>query len=115
MALYDIKNGASISATAKKHEIPRTTLSGKNSGRYPVAIKKGPLTVLTLEEEEQLEKWLLHIADAEFPATKDQLLDSVQFLVKTLNRETPFHNGRPGRHWYESFLNRHLIIKNRVS
>lgn len=41
---------------------------------------------------------------AGFPVTKNELLDSVQRLVKNLikkmpEREFPFVDGRPGRHW----------------
>lgn len=115
LAMAEIENGASIMSTAKKYKIPRTTLNGKISGQYPVSIRKGPETVLTSEEECHLENWLLHIADAGFPATKTQLLDSVQHLVQTLNRKTPFVDGRPGRHWYEAFLKRHPQIAMRVS
>jgi len=32
-----------------------------------------------------------------------------------LDRKTPFANGQPGRHWYESFLRRHPEISIRVS
>lgn len=114
-ALSEINDGASVSAMAKKYRIPRSTLSGKKVGKYPVAVRKGPPTVLSQDEEQNIEKWLLHIADAGFPATKCQLLDSVQHLIKELKRKTPFENGRPGRHWYEAYLKRHPVLRLRVS
>lgn len=36
-------------------------------------------------------------------------------LIKKLQRPTPFSGGRPGRHWFESFLKRHPKIAERVS
>lgn len=96
MAMAEIQSGASVLSTANKFKIPRTTLNGKLSGKYPVEIRKCPSSILTKEDECHLENWLLHIADAGFPATKTQLLDSVQRLVTDQKRETPFLNGRPG-------------------
>ena len=39
-----------------------------------------------------------------FPVTKEQLLDSVQLLIKQLQKEDPFMNNRSGCHWYELFI-----------
>ncbi|XP_043474039.1 MFS-type transporter clz9-like [Leptopilina heterotoma] len=41
------------------------------------------------------------------PATKTELLDSVQNYVTLLKKKTPFADNRPSRHWYESFRKRH--------
>lgn len=114
-ALEEIKGGSKIAAVAKKYGIPRTTLSSKHRGIYPAARKMGPATILTVEEENHLKDWLLHLSDSGFPATKQQLIDSVQMLVKRLERPTPFTDGRPGRHWYEAFLKRHPNISQRIS
>ncbi|KAI4455608.1 hypothetical protein MML48_9g00005395 [Holotrichia oblita] len=74
-----------------------------------------PPNNLTNHEEELLVKWLLHIAEKGFPATKTQLLDSVELLVKKLKRETTFNNGRPEKKWFACFMNRHPILTQRVS
>lgn len=66
--------------------------------------KMGHSQILTEDEEANLLMKLLHIADAGFPAIKNQLLDSAQKLINELNRKTPVLNGRQNRHWYESFL-----------
>lgn len=96
-ALVEINRGSSIAAAAIKYDIPRTTLSGKHHNAYPVEIRKGPATILTEEEEKNLENWIFHLADAGFAITPDQLLDSVQRLVVELERDTPFTDGRPRR------------------
>lgn len=114
-ALEDIKNGAKIQSTAKKHGIPRSTLSDKVSGKSPRVRKMGPETILSIEEENVLERWVLHLAAAGFPVSKDQLLDRVQELFKKTGKVTPFIDGRPGRHWYLSFLKRHPIISKRIT
>lgn len=115
MALGEIASGSSVAEAARKYKIPRTTLSSKHHNIYPVDTRKGPQSVLTYEEEMQLEKWILHIGDMGFPPNKRQLLDSVQRLIKTLNKETPFTNGRPGRKWYRAFLRRHPKVVEKMA
>lgn len=50
-----------------------------------------------------------------FPVTKNQLLDSVQQFIIKLEKTTPFTNNRPGKHWYEEFLRRHLELAIRIA
>lgn len=114
-ALDEVTNGSSIAEAARKHNIPRTTLSSKHNNVYPVDTKKGPASVLSELEEKQLEIWILYIGDMGFPPTKSLLLDSVQQIVKAQNKETPFTNGRPGRKWYNAFLRRHPVVAERMN
>lgn len=109
-ALEEISNGATISESARKFGIPRSTLSEKHSGRLPTEHRMGPPTVLTSEEESLLEKWIFHVAKAGFPVSKDQLLDSVQVLLNKSKRETVFTDNRPGRKWYQAFIRRHPLV-----
>ncbi|XP_037034396.1 tigger transposable element-derived protein 6-like [Bradysia coprophila] len=111
-ALEEILNGASISESARKFGIPRSTLSEKRSGHLPTEHKMGPPTILSPDEESLLEKWIFHVGTAGFPVTKDQLLYSVQKLLNHSKIKTIFTDNRPGRKWYEAFTRRHpLIIK----
>lgn len=109
-ALEDIQNGSTIAASARKYGIPRSTLSEKRSGRHPIEHRMGPDTVLSQDEENLLEKWIFHIADSGFPASKDQLLDSVQMLLNETKRQTVFTDNRPGRKWYDGFKRRHPLV-----
>ncbi|XP_072389487.1 uncharacterized protein [Diabrotica undecimpunctata] len=84
-------------------------------GRSPQGRKIGAETILTGEEENILVKWMMTIAEQGFPATKLQLIDSVQILIKNLKRENPFKDGRPGRHWFEGFMRRHPELTRRIS
>lgn len=114
-AIEAVNNGSSIKGSAKIFNVPRTTLADKVHGKTPIQRKMGPQSVLSTEEEKLLEEWIIHLAERRFPVTKDQLLDSVQVLIKRLKRPNPFTNGRPGRHWYEAFLKRHPTISQRTS
>lgn len=114
-ALRDVKTGVPVRTASKRHGVPKTTLLYKSKGILPEEARKGPPTMLTTEEENFLEKWLLYIGDRGFPGTKTQLLDSVELIIKSTNRKTKFVNGRPGRKWFHSFMKRHPNIAQRVS
>ncbi|KAH1012792.1 hypothetical protein HUJ05_011887 [Dendroctonus ponderosae] len=105
-----IQTGMPFKTASKTYGIRRATLQDKNHNGK----KSGPETVLT-EEETLLENWLIHIARCGFPGTKNQLLDSVQILVKNVQRPNNFASGRPGRRWYEGFMARHPRLAQRVS
>lgn len=114
-AIEDVNNGMSYYKASQIYKIPKTTLLYKRTGKTPMVCKMGPDTYLTKSEEAMLVQWIFYISDRGFPATKEFLLDSVQLLVKNLKRETPFVDGRPGRHWYEAFLKRHPELTRRVA
>lgn len=114
-ALQHMKNGMTTYAASKRFKVPKTTLLYKQRGIYAQNAHIGHPTILTASEENKIKEWLLYIAKTGFPATKDQLLDSVQLLLKNLKRQNNFKNGRPGRRWYEGFLKRNPDISERIS
>ncbi|KAJ8956840.1 hypothetical protein NQ318_014254 [Aromia moschata] len=114
-AIQAVKNGTSVASASKQFGIPRITLLYKVKGKYEVNCRIGPSTVLTTTEEEHLVKWLLTISDHGFPATRLQLLDSVQIIMKKLKRPNTFVNDRPGRKWFHSFLKRHPQISEKLT
>ncbi|XP_030758772.1 uncharacterized protein LOC115884355 [Sitophilus oryzae] len=114
-AVNAIRSGMPFKAASKLFKVPRSTLQDKVKGRTALEKKCGPETILTKEEENVLVAWLFRIAACGFPATKTMLLDSVQLLVKELNRPNNFTDNRPGRKWYELFLRRHQELAPRIS
>lgn len=112
-ALEEILNGASISESARKFGVPRSTLSEKRSGKLPTEHRMGPPTILLAEEEDLLVKWILHLAETGFPVSRDQLLDSVQTMLQNSKRETVFTDNRPGRKWYDAFRKRHPMVSEK--
>lgn len=118
-AIVAVKSGMSCSEASKKYEVPRVTLLYKVQGKFKDK-KCGCESYLNSEEERLLVNWIGTMGKAGFPVTKNQLLDSVQRLVKDLKvknpeREFPFAGNRPGRHWYESFLKRNPEISLRTA
>lgn len=114
-ALEAVKKGESVCSAAKKYGVPRITLHNKCTGQSPAVCSMGPSSILMKEEENILVKWLFAMSERHCPVAKEQLLDSVQAIVKLNNKQTPFTDGRPGRKWYQAFLKRHPEVSERLS
>ena len=84
-AISAVKRGQSYKSAAKQYGVQRTTLMNKCKGRSAVNCRMGPSTILSSEEETHLEQWLIHIASRGFPATKFQLIQSVELLCNNRN------------------------------
>lgn len=113
-ALSDVRNGMSYRAASKKHCIPRITLMRKHKRNLPAKTKMGPATAFSEEQENMLVHWIITMAKAGFPVSKETLL----FSVKKLATEFSVKFGgktNPGRKWYNLFRARHPNISIRTS
>jgi hypothetical protein len=116
----DLKNAidAIISQTlsyrqaAQHYKVPKGTLETHVKNK---CARKGKLTVLTSLEEDMIVNWLLNASDRGFPATKTQLMNSVQMFLNRELRTTVFKNNKPGRDWYGRFMGRHPELSLRIS
>lgn len=101
-ALESIRNGMPIKRASKEYNIPKTTLSSKFYGKFPIGCKAGAPTILSSEEESILVKWIIEVAKVGFPVSKEQLLESVSVLLKNKKKVDPLKNKPqntfPGRH-----------------
>ena len=113
-AMAAIHAGMPINTASNKYLIPRSTLQSKKVGKYADK-RPGPDTVLTTTEETSLVQWIISCSKCGMPVGKQHLLNSVALMVKLLNRENPFANGRPGRHWYQGFLRRHESVAEKIA
>jgi len=102
-AVQTVKGGKSIRKAANMHGVPATSLFRAVKCPEKINSSSGPRTILSQKEEKEVVHWILYRAERGFPVTKTELLDSVQFYLSSLQGQTPFTNGRPGRHWYEGF------------
>lgn len=114
-ALKAISRGMSVTAAARSFGVPRTTVLDKISGRTPKVRKMGPPSILSRVEEEILVNWILLLSQKHRPVTKEQVLDSVQIIIKQTKRNSPFTDGRPGKKWFTSFLKRNPQITTRIA
>lgn len=113
-ALQEINEGnLSLNSAAKKYGIPKGTLHNKITGKVPIQRKMGPDTVLTTEEEQKIETWILTKAKLGFPMHPDIVQDAVQKVLNSSGRKTQFTDNRPGRKWLDLFLKRHPTVVKR--
>lgn len=59
-------------------------------------------------------EWIIHLGRLGYPVTKNQLIDSVAFLAKNLNKSNNFTDGKPLRRWYDGLMKRHPNISQRL-
>jgi hypothetical protein len=99
-ALIHIRAGMAMREASRLFSVPRSTLQDRLSGRRPESARKmGPKTVLTTTEELSIVKWLVDLAKCGFARKPDELLRTVQKIVLSDGRTTPFTDGLPGRSW----------------
>lgn len=106
-----LNNGLSKKAAAHKFGIPRSTLHHrlKNPHRKKTC---GPATVLTEEEEDLLQNWIIDSCKKGFPRRKEDLLCSIQQFLETNERQNPFKNNLPGiKYIFSSLKNIHIDIR----
>lgn len=109
-ALEDTEAGMTVSEAARKWKIPRTTLNDLKLGHYKPDARPGPPTILTEQEENLLQEWVLEMSRRGLPLNKINLLGSVQRIICDDGRTTPFADNRPGLTWYKLFLKRHPLL-----
>ena len=67
-AMNEVQEGnGTVSSIARKYNVPRRTLEDRVKGRVRHGKKQGPSTVLSKEEEDGLESYIVHMAKQGFP------------------------------------------------
>ncbi|XP_029732003.2 uncharacterized protein LOC115253733 [Aedes albopictus] len=97
-ALEEVKCGTlTYYAAALKYGIPRTTLQYRLSDVYKHKGSRGPYTVLTSAEEEEIVTWLKDKERKGHPITQHTIQSKVTSFLKAHPRVTPFKDDTPGR------------------
>lgn len=108
-------NSMTLSEAARRFGVPKSTLSLNSRCFTPIDCKKRPSTILSSEEESNIENWIIYCADRGFPVTKNHLFDCIQDYLVRNKKKNPFKNNRPGKHWYNAFMQRHPSLTKRIS
>ena len=106
-AIEDItENNMSISAAARKHGIPRLTLSDRVNGRRTA--KHGRLTELNKDEEQSLVTYIKYMAAIAHPLSVTAIKAFAWEISKRNNNKSRFHPTKgPSHRWWSSFRGRH--------
>ena len=98
----------SISVAANRFKVPRKTLDDRLKGRVQHGTHPGVSTVLTVQEENSLINYLLHMAQCGFPLTRTMVKAYAWSMVKRSGTAHRFHpEYGPGDHWWSLFKKRH--------
>ncbi|XP_059614990.1 uncharacterized protein LOC132260703 [Phlebotomus argentipes] len=111
VALKAIDDGMPVTTAAKHFQIPRSTLRNKITGKSPMETPghRGYHSALGRETEDEIVRWVLSVASAGFPVTKDGLQTTAEKIILSGSVFKPdeFKNTRPSKRWFYSFLQRH--------
>lgn len=115
LAIEDVRhNKLSLRKAAMQYGIPKSTLSMYVAGKLEIGVKRGPASILSVEEERRLVEYVVHMGQIGYGRTREQLLDIVAKMVSSDGRENPFVNDRPGRKWWVLFKQRNPEVTLRV-
>ena len=103
------QSGKSFRRAAEMYGVPKSTLCDHMSGRVEVGARAGPKPYLTVDEEEELESFLIQTARIGYPHTRIQVLTLVQQIVDAKGLKVIVSNG-----WWERFIQRHPHLSFRV-
>ena len=112
-AIKEVENKTiSIRGAARKYGISSSTLHDHVTGKYSKVGAGGP-TVLTYTEEREIALSLITLGEIGFGLTKEIANVVISDYLKENKIPNPFHNGIPGRDWWERFKKRWPCISER--
>ena len=76
--------------------------------------RPGPLPVLTEDEEKELVRWIIEMAEVGYGQCRQQVCTMVKQILDKHTRLNPFNNNLPGKDWWYAFLKRHPEISLRT-
>lgn len=91
-------HGMSCKKASRHYGIPRSTIRSRVENKTQDQARAGPITVLTQQEESELESWIFGMQQRGFPVTANWLLDTVKQYLDLNPRENRFVENRPGKY-----------------
>lgn len=112
-AVDAVRKGMGVNAAARSFGVPKSTVLFRVKKPENVKITMGPCPIIG-ERESIIVEWIKECHRKGFPRRKNDVLDSVQDIVKKEKLQTPFKNDRPADGRYNDFLKRHPEISRRT-
>ena len=104
-------DGMSVRKAGQLFGVPRATIQFRLSNQFKNKTTLGPSPILSAEEEDTLEKWILAKHRMVCPRRKEGIQASVKDILDAKPRANPFKDNYPGDGWYKAFLKRHPSLK----
>jgi hypothetical protein len=104
-AIAEARMGHSLNQTAKKYNVPYTTLRNRYVGANKSS-KRGRKPIFTKEEKEDLVRIINDMAEWGVPIRDREIKQIAKYYVLKNNVSNPLKNSTPGRDWLYLFMNR---------
>lgn len=102
-----LNEGRSIREAARLYNVPFETLRRRVNGSVEEGCRPGPSTVLTDDEEDQLERYLIQMSEMGFGLSREAVMHLAYTIVEKSQRKHPFKDETAGRAWFDGFRRRH--------
>ena len=99
-----VKNDSkTVCEASRLYNVPFESLRRRITESVELGCRPGPPTILTEEEEESLETYLVKMADMGFGLSPDTVKCLAFNIVEKSGRKHPFQNEQAGRAWLDGF------------
>ena len=102
-----VNENLTVREASRLYNVPYETLRRRVNGSIEPGSRPGPATVLTEEEEDQLESYLIKMSDMGFGLSRDTVMHLAYKIVEQTQRKHPFKDQKAGRGWFDGFRRRH--------
>ena len=99
-------NGATLRDSARKYNIPVTTLYRRVNGIVAMGSRPGPAPILS-SMEDRLAHYLVEMADMGFGLSHQEVMCLAFQIAEESEIKHPFKNCTAGHKWFEAFRFRH--------
>ena len=101
---------ARLCEASRLYNVPFESLRRRITESVELGCRPGPPTILTEEEEESLETYLVKMADMGFGLSPDTVKCLAFKIVEKSGRKHPFQNEQAGRAWFRWISTTTLIL-----
>ena len=91
-AVQSVHNGKGLREASRLYNVPVETLRRQTTGKVELDCKPGPSTVLTKEEEDRLNTYLIQMAEMGFGLTSEDVMQMAYVIVDKSRQTHPFTN-----------------------
>ena len=106
-AVVACSEGMPIRESARKYNVPASTLFRRVRGIVEMGCKPGPNPVLSTLVEDKLSNYLVEMADMGYRFSCQEVMRLAFQIADKSGIKHPFKNGATGRKWFAAFQSRH--------
>ncbi len=113
-AVECVASGKGLREAARLYNVPVETLRRRVNGTVMLDCRPGPATVFTKEEEDQLVKYLIDMADMGYGLSRELVMRIAYIIAEKSRKKHPFTGESAGRSWFEGFRKRNPMLTIRT-